>query len=178
MNCSTPGLPVHHQPLEFTQTHVHWVGDAIQPSHPVVPFSSCLQSFPASRSFSRSQFFASCGQSIGVSALASVLPKNTRDWSNYMPIKKEEINEWVEQWEFLHRLRTWEPHTWKDQASSLSGWEHCGKFLHWCLSWSVMCRGWKEELSPKHPQNHGGMTYILVCDGWRTTALQGSKLPL
>jgi len=35
MNCSTPGLPVHHQPLEFTQTHVHWVGDAIQPSHPL-----------------------------------------------------------------------------------------------------------------------------------------------
>ena len=33
MNCSMPGLPVHHQLLEFTQTHVHWVGDAIQPSH-------------------------------------------------------------------------------------------------------------------------------------------------
>ena len=35
MNCSTPGLPVHHQLLEFTQTHVHQVGDAIQPSHPL-----------------------------------------------------------------------------------------------------------------------------------------------
>ena len=35
MDCSTPGLPVHHQVLEFTQTHVHWVGDAIQPSHPL-----------------------------------------------------------------------------------------------------------------------------------------------
>ena len=35
MNCSTPGLPVHHQILEFTQTHVHWVSDAIQPSHPL-----------------------------------------------------------------------------------------------------------------------------------------------
>ena len=35
MNCSMPGLPVHHQLLEFTQTHVHWVGDAIQPSHPL-----------------------------------------------------------------------------------------------------------------------------------------------
>ena len=33
MDCSTPGLPVHHQILEFTQTHVHWVGDAIQPFH-------------------------------------------------------------------------------------------------------------------------------------------------
>ena len=35
MDCSMPGLPVHHQFLEFTQTHVHWVGDAIQPSHPL-----------------------------------------------------------------------------------------------------------------------------------------------
>ena len=35
MNCSTPGLPVHHHLLEFTQTHVHRVGDAIQPSHPL-----------------------------------------------------------------------------------------------------------------------------------------------
>ena len=35
MNCSTPGLPGHHQLLESTQTHVHWVGDAIQPSHPL-----------------------------------------------------------------------------------------------------------------------------------------------
>ena len=35
MNCSTPGFPVHHQLLEFTQTHGHWVGNAIQPSHPL-----------------------------------------------------------------------------------------------------------------------------------------------
>ena len=35
MDCSRPGLPVFHQILEFTQTHVHWVGDAIQPSHPL-----------------------------------------------------------------------------------------------------------------------------------------------
>ena len=36
MNCSMPGLHVHHQLLEFTQTHAHWVGDAIQPSHPLL----------------------------------------------------------------------------------------------------------------------------------------------
>ena len=46
-----------------------------------VPFSSCLQSFPASGSFPMSQFFASGGQSIGVSASTSVLPMNTQDWS-------------------------------------------------------------------------------------------------
>ena len=39
MNRSTPGLPVHHQLPEFTQTHVHWVSDAIQPSHPLLSLS-------------------------------------------------------------------------------------------------------------------------------------------
>ena len=76
MDCSTPGLPVHHQLLEFTQTHVHRVSDAIQPtsSSSFVPCSSRLQSFPASGSFPMSQFFTTGGQSIGASALASVLP--------------------------------------------------------------------------------------------------------
>ena len=50
-------------------------------SSSVVPFSSCLQSSPASESFQMSQLFASGGQSIGVSALTSVLPMNTQDWS-------------------------------------------------------------------------------------------------
>ena len=54
-DCSMPGFPDHHQLPEFAQTLVHRVGDAIQPSHPVIPFSSCLQSFPASESFSLSQ---------------------------------------------------------------------------------------------------------------------------
>ena len=76
MNCSTPGLPVHHQLLEPTWTHVHH--DGISSS--VVPFSSCLQSFPASGSFPMSWFFESGGQSIGVSASASVLPMNIQDW--------------------------------------------------------------------------------------------------
>ena len=80
MDSSTPGPPVHHQPPEFTQTHIHWVGDASQPSHPVIPFSSCLQSFPASGAFQMSQFLAWGGQSIGVSGSASALPVNIQDW--------------------------------------------------------------------------------------------------
>ena len=79
MNHSTPGLPVHHQLPEFTQTHIHWVGDAIQPSisSTIVPFSSYPQSLPPSESYPMSQLFAWGGQSTGVSALASLLPKNT-----------------------------------------------------------------------------------------------------
>ena len=80
MDCSMPGLPVHRQIPEFTQTHVHWICDAIQTSRSVVPFFSCLQSFPASRSFLMSQFFTSGGQSIGVSTSAPVLPMIIQDW--------------------------------------------------------------------------------------------------
>ena len=76
MDCSKPGFPVLHYLPELAQTHVCWVDDATEPSHPVTPFSSCLQSFPASGSFPMSQLFASGGQSIGASALASVLPMN------------------------------------------------------------------------------------------------------
>ena len=52
MDCSTPGLPVHHQLLEPTQTHVHWVGDAIQPSHPLSSPSPPATIFPSIRVFS------------------------------------------------------------------------------------------------------------------------------
>ena len=79
MDCSTPFFPVHHQFPELAQTHVHQVGDAIQLSFSVIPFSSCLQSFTESGSLSVSQFFTSGGQSIGVSASASVLSMNIQD---------------------------------------------------------------------------------------------------
>ena len=52
MNCSTPGLPVHHQLPEVTQTHVHRVGDAIQPSHPLSSPSPPAPIFPSIRVFS------------------------------------------------------------------------------------------------------------------------------
>ena len=81
MNRSTPGLPVHHQLLEFTQTQ----RPSSQRWHPaisssVVPFSSCPQSLPASESFPMSQLFAWGDQSTGVSALASFLPKKSQGW--------------------------------------------------------------------------------------------------
>ena len=57
MDCSTPGLPVHHQLPEFAQTYVHQVSDAIQPSQSVIPYSFCLQSFPAWGSITMIQFF-------------------------------------------------------------------------------------------------------------------------
>ena len=81
MNHSTPGLPVHHQILEFTHSCLlsRWCHPIISSS--VVPSSSCPQSLPASGSFPMSQLFAWGGQSTGVSASASVPPMNTQDWS-------------------------------------------------------------------------------------------------
>ena len=80
MDCSMPWFPALHYLPGFAQTHVHWVDDAIQPSHSVTFFSSCPQSFPASGSSPVSQLLASGGQSIGDSASASVLPLNIQDW--------------------------------------------------------------------------------------------------
>ena len=81
MNCRTPGLPVHHQLPEFAQTYVHWVGDAIQPSHPLsalVPPALNLSQHQGI--FPMNRLFASGSQSIEVSASTSVLPMNTQDW--------------------------------------------------------------------------------------------------
>ena len=73
--CPSPTARVHPNPDPLS-----WWGHPTLSSS-VVPFSSCLQSFPASGSFQRSQLFASGGQSIGVSASTSVLPMNTQVWS-------------------------------------------------------------------------------------------------
>ena len=73
--CPSPTPRVHSDSCPLSQ----WCHPAISSS--VVPFSSCPQSLPVSESFSMSQLFTWGGQSIGVSALASFLPKNTQGWS-------------------------------------------------------------------------------------------------
>ena len=79
MERSMPSFPVPHYILEFAQTHISWVGWCYSTRlFSVIPFSSCSQSFPASRSFPLSQLFASNDQSIGASA--SGLPMNIQDW--------------------------------------------------------------------------------------------------
>ena len=92
IDCSTPGFPVHHQFWELAQTRpLSWWCRLIISSS-VIPSSSCLQSFPASGSFKMSQLFTLGGHSFGVSASASVLPKNTQrieqiiwDLEGYLP---------------------------------------------------------------------------------------------
>ena len=78
MNCSTPGFLVFHCLPEFAQTHVHWLGDAIQPSHPLS--SPSPPAFNLSQHQGLFQSVRSLHQSIGVSTSASVLPMNIQDW--------------------------------------------------------------------------------------------------
>ena len=78
IDCSTPGLPVHHQLPEPTQTHVHRVLDAIQ--HLILCRPLFLPPSIFTNSFQMSQFFTSGGQKIGVSASISVHPMNIQDW--------------------------------------------------------------------------------------------------
>ena len=81
MDCSMPGFAVHHQLPELTQTHIHWVGDAIQPSHPLS--SPSPPTFTLSQHQGLFQWVSSSHQVakvLGVSASASVLPVNIQDW--------------------------------------------------------------------------------------------------
>ena len=94
MDCSTPGFPVLHHLPEFVQTHVYWVSDAIQPSHPLSSSSPpALNLSQASGHFSMSQLVASGGQSIGASVSASVLNEYLRlisfriDWLDLLAVQ-------------------------------------------------------------------------------------------
>ena len=96
MDCHTPGFPVHHQLLELTQTHVHQVCDAMQ-NHPILccPLLLLPSIFPSIRDFPMSQFFASGGQSIGVSSFStspfseySGLISSRMDWSDLLVVQR------------------------------------------------------------------------------------------
>ena len=82
MDCSSPGLPVHHQLPESTQIHVHWVGDAIQPSHPLL--SPSPPALNLSQHQGLFQWVGSLNQVAKVleyfDALASFLPKKSQGW--------------------------------------------------------------------------------------------------
>ena len=80
MDCSMPGLSLPHHLSKFAQVHVDCIGDAIQPSHPLITLFSCPPSFSASGPFPVSQLFTSNDQNTGVSASASVFPMSIQGW--------------------------------------------------------------------------------------------------
>ena len=79
-DCSTPGFPVHHQLLELAQTHVHWVGDAIQSSHPLTFPSPTFNLSQHQGLFIWVSSLHQVAKVLGVSASASVLPMNIQVW--------------------------------------------------------------------------------------------------
>ena len=83
MDWSTPGFPVLHYLAEFVQTHIHWVDDAIQPSHPLRPLLLLPSIFPRIRVFSSEWLFTSGGQTVGASPFTSVLPVNIQGWFHF-----------------------------------------------------------------------------------------------
>ena len=104
MNCSTPGFSVHHYIPEFPQTHVHWVGDAIQTSHPVFPFSFALN-------FSQHQVFSnesalcirwpkywSFNFSISPSNEYSGLISFRMDWLDLFVVQGTLKSQWIRLW--------------------------------------------------------------------------------
>jgi len=80
MDCSTPGFPVLHHLPEFAQTQVHWIGDAIQPSHPLSSPSPPIFNLSQHQSLPVSWVFISSGQGIGASASAPVFSMNVQSW--------------------------------------------------------------------------------------------------
>ena len=100
MNCSMPGLPVHHQLLEFTQTHVHWVSDAIQPFHPLSPPS------PPAFTLSQHQGLFQWGSSLH--EVAKVLKLQLQHQSF----------QWIFRTDFLYNWLAWSPCRPRDSQES------------------------------------------------------------
>ena len=153
MNCSTPGLPVHHQLPEFTQTQVHRVGDAIQPSHP-----RSSPSPPAPNPSQHQGLFQWVNSSHEVAKVLefqwNLASMNTQDWSplgwtGWISLQSEELsrvfsNTTVQEHQFFgtqlssqsnSHVRTWLleiPYPWLD-----------GPLLaKWCLCFWICYLGW------------------------------------
>ena len=144
--CPSPTPGVHSDSHPSSQ----WCHPAISSS--VVPFSSCPQSLPASESFPMSQLFASDGQSIGVSALASVLPLNTQDWSplgwtgwislQYKGLSRVFTNTTVQKHQFfsaqLSSQSNSHPYVTTGKTIALTRWTFVGKVISLLLN--MLCR--------------------------------------
>ena len=154
MDCSTTGFPILHHLLELapnSQPLSRWCHPTISSS--ASSFSSCPQSVPASRSFPMSQFLASGGQSIRVSASASVLPMNIQSWfplglPGWISLQSKGLSRvfsnttiWKQQlsviqpssWSNSH-IQTWlleKPQLWLDGPS----------MAKWCLCFLILCLG-------------------------------------
>ena len=151
MNHSTPGLSVHHQLQEFIQTHIYWVSNTIQPSRPLSSPSPSALHLSQHQGLFKCQLCTSHGQSIGVSASTSALPRNTQDWSplewtGWISLQSKGLsrvfsNTTVQSinssaLSFLHSPTLTSIHDyWKNHSFDLC-WQSSLCFLICCLGWS------------------------------------------
>ena len=154
MDCSTPGLPIHHQLLEFTQIHVYWVGDAIQPSHPL---SSALLPpliFPSIRVYSNDSVlrirwpkYWSFSFNIIPSNEYSGLISFRMDWLDLLSVQgtlKSLLQHHSSKASILRQsafliVQLLHPYMTTGKTIALTRWTFLGKvicFLICCLSWS------------------------------------------
>ena len=156
MNCSTPGLPVHHQLPEFTQTHVHRVSDAIQPSHPLSSPSppapnpskhqSLFQWVNSSHEVAKVLEFQLQHQSFQRTSRTDLLynglvgsPCSPRDSQESSPIPQfKSINSSV--LSFLHSPTLSHPYMTTGKTIALTRWTFVGKVM--CLCFSICYLGW------------------------------------
>ena len=149
MNHSTPGLPVHHQLPQFTQTQrpsSQWCHPAISSS--VIPFSSCPQPLPASESFPMSQLFTWGGQSTGVSSLASFLPKKSlgwspSEWTGWISLQSKGLsrvfsNTTVQKHQFFFTVQLSHPYMTTGKTIALTRWTFVGKVMSLLLKAETM----------------------------------------
>ena len=164
MNRSTPGLPVHHQLPEFTQTRIHRVTDTIQPSHPLSSHSPPAHDPSQYQSlFPMSQLFTWGGQSTGVSASASFFPKKSQSWS------PSEWTGWISlQSKGLSRVfsnTTVQKHQFSQLGTKQQQWEQAGhsplifSFLFSELGGRVILSAYENTRAPSGP-----FAWILTCN--------------
>ena len=96
MNCSMPGLPVHHQLPEFIQTHIHWVGDAIQPSHPLSSPSPPAFNFSQHQGLSNESALCIRWPKYWSFSFNISLPMNTQDqslgWTDWISLQSKGLS--------------------------------------------------------------------------------------
>ena len=145
MDCSMPGFPVHCQvPCSNSCPLSWWCHPTI--SSPVVPFSSCLQSFPASGSFPMNQFFTSGGQSIGVSA-SVISPSN--EYSELIPFRMDWLDLLAIQGTLKSlqhdRVQLSHPYMTTGKTRALTRWTFVGKVMSLLFNTVYICHFFQEE---------------------------------
>ena len=157
MDCSMPGLPVLHYLLELAQTHVHWVGDAIQPSHPLSPLLLLPLIFPGIRVFSNESAllirwpkYWSFSFSISPSNEYSVLISFRIDWVDVFAVpgtlksllQHHSSKALILQYsDFFMKVQLSHPYMTTGKTTTLTIWTFVAK---WCLCFLIRCLGLSE----------------------------------